>query len=121
MFSKEFLTSKYFALTETLDESSNVGNEGAWIVLEVNPDDYVLSQIVHLVEQNNAKVLHIFSYREEETSKQLILLKIDLEDASNILRSLERFNYTVRHHWQKQANDETLHNRINELMYYLEM
>jgi hypothetical protein len=121
MFSKEFLTNQYFALTEKLDESSNVGNEGAWIVLEVNPDDYVLSQIVHLAEQNNAKVLHVFSYMEEETSKQLILLKIDLEDASAVLRSFERFNYTVRYYWQKQANDETLHNRINELMYYLEM
>jgi hypothetical protein len=121
MFSKEFLTSKYFALTEQLDESSNVGNEGAWIVLEVNPDDYVLSQIIHLVEQNNANVLHVISYRDEETSKQLILLKIDLEDASTVLRSFERFNYTVLHHWQKQTNDESLHNRINELMYYLEM
>jgi hypothetical protein len=106
---------------EKLDEASNVGNEGAWIVLEVNPDDYVLSQIIHLAEQNNARVLHVVSHREEETSKQLILLKIDLEDASAVLRSFERFNYTVLHHRQKQANDETFHNRINELMYYLEM
>ena len=106
----------------TFDEISNLGNEGAWIVLEVNPGDYVLSQIIHLVEQNNARVLHVFSYLEEETSRQVILLKTDLEDASNVVRSLERFDYRVLYASQKQGlTDEILRNRVDELMYYLEL
>jgi hypothetical protein len=122
MFSKKFMTNNYTALMEKLDEFSNMGNEGALIVLEINPRDYMLSQIVHLVEQNSAKVLHVFSYLEEETSKQIVILKIDLEDAGAVLRSFERFNYKVRCYLQKQAlNDETLNNRLNELMFYLEM
>jgi hypothetical protein len=122
MFGKDLMINNYAALMEKLNEFSNMGNEGALIVLEINPRDYMLSQIVHLVEQNNAKVLHVFSYMEEETSKQIVILKIDLEDASPVLRSFERFNYTVRYHLQKQVlNDETLQNRFGELMYYLEM
>jgi hypothetical protein len=105
-----------------LNEFSNMGNEGALIVLEINTRDYMLSQIVHLIEQNNAKVLHVFSYLEEKTSKQIVIIKIDLEDASPVLRSLERFNYTVRFHLQQQVlSDETLQNRLGELLYYLEM
>jgi hypothetical protein len=122
MFREEFILNNYAALREKLNEFSNMGNEGAMIVLEINPRDYMLSQIVHLVEQNNAKVLHVFSYLEEKTSKQIVIIKIDLEDASSILRSFERFNYTVRYYLQKQMlNDATLQSRLNELIYYLEM
>jgi hypothetical protein len=122
MFGEEFIINNYTALLEKLNEFSNMGNEGALIVLEINPRDYMLSQIVHLVEQNNAKVLHVFSYLEEKTSKQIVIIRIDREDASSVLRSLERFNYTVRCYLQKQVlNDETLQNRLNELLYYLEM
>ncbi|MDR2086419.1 MAG: hypothetical protein LBP72_04505 [Dysgonamonadaceae bacterium] len=122
MFGEEFIINNYAALMEKLNEFSNMGNDGALIVLEVNPHDYVLSQIVHLVEQNNATVLHVFSYLEEKTSKQIVILKIDLGDASSVLRSFERFNYSVRYYLQKQVfNDETLRNRLGELMYYLEM
>jgi hypothetical protein len=122
MFNKDFTMDKYGALMEKLNEGGNMGKEGALIVLEINPCDYSLSQIAHLVEQNNAKVLHVFSYMEEETSKQIVSLKIDLEDASNVLRSFERFNYTVRYFMQKQPlNDETMQNRLDELVYYLEL
>jgi len=109
-------------LLEQLDELCNKDFDGALIALEVNPQEYSLSQIIHLAEQNNANVLSMFSYIEEETSKQIVLLKIDLEDASPILRSFERFNYTIKYHTQKQGlNDETMQNRLSELMYYLEM
>lgn len=106
----------------TLDGGSNMGNDGSWIVLEVNPADYVLSQIAHLVEQNNAKIRHVFSCLEEETSKQIVLLKIDLKDVSPITRSLERFDYVVRYSSESHSiADETMHNRLNELIYYLEL
>ena len=109
-------------LIKSLDELCNKDFDGALIALEVNPQDYSLSQIIHLVEQNSANVLSVFSYIEEKTSKQIVLLKVDLEDASPILRSFERFNYTIKYHVQKQGlNDETMQNRLNELMYYLEM
>jgi hypothetical protein len=122
MFNKESVTNKYTALMEKLDEVGNMGNGGALIVLEMSPRDYLLSQIAHIVEQNNAKVLHVFSYLEEETAKQIVFLKIDLEDATHVLRSLERFNYTVRYSIQKQVlSDETMKRRLDELMYYLEL
>ncbi|MDR0541413.1 MAG: hypothetical protein LBH19_04290 [Dysgonamonadaceae bacterium] len=122
MLDKELLTGKYIALTAAFDEGSNMGAEGSWIVLEIDPSDYILSRIAHLVEQNNAKALHVFSCLEEETSKQIVLLKIDLKEASSVVRSLERFNYVVRYSSGSQGTaDETMRNRINELIYYLEL
>ena len=122
MLNKELLTDTYFRFMTTIDEDSNMGNEGSWIVLEVHPADYVLSKIAHLIEQNNAKILHVFSYLEEETSKQLVLLKIDLKEASAVVRSLVRFDYTVIHSSESTGLAyETMRNRANELIYYLEL
>lgn len=109
-------------LLEKVGELCSTNQDGAVIILELNPQDYVLSQIIHLVEQNNARVLNVFSFMKEEISKQVLILKIDLEDASNVIRSLERFNYPVRYYAQKQMlSDETMRNRLDELMYYLEL
>ncbi|MDR0507108.1 MAG: hypothetical protein LBH32_09890 [Dysgonamonadaceae bacterium] len=124
MISQEIAINNYTTLIEKLNEISNAGSNGASIVLEINPRDYMLSQIAHLVEQNNAKLLHVFTFMEEETSMLIVILKIDLEDATYVLRSLERFNYVVRSCLQKQSSDsnsETLCKRLDELMYYLEM
>lgn len=106
----------------SLDERSNLGCEGSWIVLEMDPANYLLSAVVHLVEQNNAHVLHVFSYSEEESGLLIVLLKIDLKDASPVARSLQRFDYNVRY-VSETANmaDETMLNRVNELIYYLEL
>jgi CBS domain-containing protein len=109
-------------LIEKLGELCNAGDKGALIALELNPQDYSLSQIIHLAEQNNAKVLNVFTFMEDKTDKLIVLLKIDLEDASPVLRSLERFNYPVRYYSQKQIlTDEIIRSRLNELMYYLEL
>lgn len=110
------------ALMEGLNEICNAASDGALIAIETNLQDYVLSQIIHLIESNNARILAFFSYFVSETSKHILLIKIDLEDASPILRSLERFNYNVKYYAQKHIlTDETMKNRLDELMYYLEM
>jgi predicted transcriptional regulator len=109
-------------LLEKLGELCNAEYKSALIASELNPQDYSLSQMIHLVEQNNAKVLNVFSFIEAKTNKQIVLLKIDLEDASHVLRSLERFNYPVKYYSQKQIlSDEIMRSRLNELMFYLEL
>ena len=109
-------------LTEKLSEITSAGSNGALIALEVNPLDYDLSNIVRLVESNNAKILSFFTYPLEDTGKSILMVKIDLEDASPVLRSFERFNYKVAYYFQKRGlSDDTQRDRLDELMYYLEM
>jgi CBS domain-containing protein len=109
-------------LIESLSEISNTGSEGALIAVELNQPEFVLSQMIHLIEANRAKVLSLFSYTDNETGKQILLFKIDLEDASPVLRSLERFNYPVKYYRQKQMlPDEILRDRVDELIHYIEL
>ncbi|GHT65807.1 hypothetical protein AGMMS50239_26280 [Bacteroidia bacterium] len=109
-------------LIESLGEMSKTGSEGALIAVELNQTEFVLSQMIHLIEANRAKVLSLFSYIDKETGNQILLFKIDLEDASPVLRSLERFNYPVKYYKQKQMlPDEILRERVDELIHYIEL
>ena len=110
------------ALVDKLSEVTQSGSQGALIAIEMNSQDYDLSQLSHLIESNNAKVLSLLTYPVEKTSKLVILFRIDLEDASPVLRSLERFNYRVLYCVQKEGlADDIMRKRLDELMYYLEM
>ena len=92
------------------------------IVLEMMPQDYSLTDIARLVEANNAHVLNLLSHQDTDTGRLLITLKIDLEDASPVIRSFERFNYTVLYHFmEKGMVDDMLQQRMNELLHYMNM
>jgi len=109
-------------LVEKFTEITGADSTGAFIAIELHPRDYDLSNISRLVESNNSKILSLFSYPVKETGKLIVMLKIDSEDASAVLRSFERFNYSVIYHSQKQdLVDDTQRERLEELMYYLQM
>ena len=109
-------------LIEKLSEITNAGSNGALIAIEIYQQDYDLLNIIRIVESNNSKVLSFFTYCLGDTGKLIIMLKIDSEDASAILRSFERFNYNVAYYFQKHSlTDDIQHKRLEELMYYLQM
>lgn len=109
-------------MIEALTDICSASEPGSILVLELLPQDYVLSDIARLVEDNNARVLNLFSYTDEETGRLQITLKVSLEDASPILRSFERFNYTVLYHFmEKGMVDEVLQQRMDELWRYMNM
>lgn len=109
-------------LTDVLAEVCNVETEGSVIVLELQPQDYVLTEISRLIESNNAHVLSLFTHIDRETGKLILSVKIDLEDASPVIRSFERFNYTVLYYFMKKGMvDDLLKKRMDELLYYMNM
>ncbi|MDR1879632.1 MAG: CBS domain-containing protein [Tannerellaceae bacterium] len=101
----------------------NAEASGSVIVLEVLPQDYMLSDIARIVENNNAHIMNLFSAMDEGSSGLLaITIKIDLEDATPVIRSFERFNYKVLYHFMEAGMvDEVLQRRMNELLYYMNM
>ena len=109
-------------LVDALSELCNAEAAGSVIVLEMMPQDYSLTDIARLVEANNAHVLNLLSHQDKDTGRLLITLKIDLEDASPVIRSFERFNYTVLYHFlEKGMVDDMLRQRMNELLHFMNM
>lgn len=109
-------------LTDALAELCNVEAEGSVVVLELVLQDYSLTDISRLIESNNAHVLSLLSHVEKDTEKMILSIKIDLEDASPVIRSFERFNYTVLYYYMKKGMvDDLLKKRMDELLYYMNM
>ena len=109
-------------LADVLAEVCSVETEGSVVVLELAPQDYELAEIARLIESNNAHVLSLFSRIDKVTGKLIITIKIDLEDASPVIRSFERFNYIVLYHFMKKGMvDDLLKKRMDELLFYMNM
>ena len=103
-----------------LAEWCGVDREGSVIVLELEAHDYNLTELSRLVESNNAHVLSLLTRMDPDSGRWWVALKIDLVDASPVLRSFERFNYHVRYHFMEQGIvDERLQRRMRELVYYM--
>jgi CBS domain-containing protein len=109
-------------LLDAMAEGCNAGAPGSVIVLEMWQKDYVLSDIARIIEANNAHLLNLLYNIDPASGLLRITLKIDLEDATPVLRSFERFNYTVaRHFMPKGTGDETLQRQIDELLFMINM
>lgn len=99
---------------------TNADSSGSIIVLEVLPQDYMVSDIARIVEANNAHLLSLLTYRHPSTGRLMVIVKIDLEDASPVVRGFERFNYEVRYYYMEQGMvDDLLQRRMDELIHYL--
>lgn len=93
---------------------------GSTIILEVSPTDYSVTDIARIIESNNAHILSLQTNPEDTNGQLLITLKIDAEDASAVIRSFERFNYTVVWHFMENGMvDDIFQQRMNELIHYM--
>jgi len=109
-------------LFDALAEGCNAETPGSVVCLELLPQDFALSDIARIVEANNAHVLNLLSNTDEQTGRLIVTLKTDLENSSPLIRSFERFNYTVLYHFIKtEVVDEGLQRRMDELIYYMTM
>ena len=68
---------------------------GGVIVLEMNENNYSLSEISQIVEGNDVKILSSFTDRKPGTHVMDVILKLDKEDLSPVIQSFMRYDYNV--------------------------
>ena len=73
-----------------------VDKHGAIIILELNVNDYSLSEISQIVESENCKILSLYVSDSENSMKINVTIKLNTNDASRILQSFYRYNYIVQ-------------------------
>ena len=92
------------------------------MVIEVKARDYSMALISRIIEENNAGILSSYTSPIPETELLQVTLKLNVEDLTSIIKSFERYDYTV-HGWFSNATklDSTLQDRYDSLMRYLEI
>ncbi|MEZ4700453.1 MAG: CBS domain-containing protein [Rhodothermales bacterium] len=97
---------------------------GAIIALEVNPRDYSLAQLAHIVEQNGVKILssaaeHTAAGEEGDTMR--VTLKLNVMDTSRVRHLLEHYGYHIVAYFSDDQDDDEFKYRLQEFMRYLEV
>lgn len=93
---------------------------GGILVISIEDKDYSLSEISRLVESNDAKILSSFFAPDENLqTQQKLTLKLNKDDLSRIIATLERHGYTVVAHFQETELLNVDKERLDLLFKYL--
>ncbi len=108
------------SLTEQFGRFTAIVSPGAIIILELNQNDYVLSQIAQIVESQDMKILSLFVSSESDSTKMELTIKLNKFEIQSLIKALTRYNYMIKATFtndEKMVDD--LLDRYNALMNYL--
>jgi acetoin utilization protein AcuB len=101
-------------------QSAAVQMQGSILVLSMDLIDYSLAEICRYIEENNAKVLSSMLAEDPmDKGKIKLTLKINQDDLSRIVATLERFGYRVIARYRETKREDEGKERIDLLMRYL--
>ena len=101
-------------------DMSAIKQPGGILVLDINTNDYSLTQISQIVESNDAKILSLYITSHSLTTKMEVTLKINRQDLSSIIQTFNRYNYTIKASFMNQDDMDSLYeNRYDLFMKYL--
>ncbi|MBK7214465.1 MAG: CBS domain-containing protein [Bacteroidales bacterium] len=106
-------------LIENLASITAVDNPGGIIVLEINVNDFSLTEIAQIIESNDARLLSLYMMSQPDSLRSEITLKLDRMNIQPIIQTFLRFNYTVKASFFENDYNDSLRDRYNMLMNYL--
>ncbi len=107
---------QYFA------EISAMRHKGGIVVLEMNSNDFSMSQISQIVEGNDAKILAAFITTHPNSTQMELTLKLNVTDLTSIKQTFNRYDYNIVGAFMKQDDEADLMNdRLNFLFRFLDI
>ncbi len=93
---------------------------GGILILSMTSRDYSLSEIARLVEENDAKILSLYVSNAPDTVELFVTIKLNVFDLTPIIRSFERYNYSIKATFRDDDKMESSYrDRFEEFMRYL--
>lgn len=102
-------------------KSFSFSEPGSIIILEMPKRDYVLSEISRIIESESGTVLSSFITNASEPHLAMVTLKINRQEIENIKASLVRFGYIIKGSFVEEEYYDTLKDRYDMLMNYLDV
>lgn len=94
---------------------------GSVLVLEMDRSDYSLSAISRVIESENAHILSSFLSKNQDAEKINLTLKLNILEVNNLKANLERMGYKINASYQEAEYFNTLQERYDAFMHYLNM
>ncbi len=99
--------------------SFSFAERGSIIVLEMAKSEYSLATLSQIVESENGTVLSTFITTDPDSPRVLVTLKVNKQDISSILSTFQRYEYEVNATFTETDYYDTLKERYDMLMSYL--
>ncbi|MDC0004786.1 CBS domain-containing protein, partial [bacterium] len=106
-------------LIQSICNLAAIKDLGGILQLEVNVNDYSLSEISSIVESNGAKILSSYIHTHNDSAKMDVTIKVNKTDLSPIIQTFERYNYTIVASFHKSEMQDELKKRYNEFINFL--
>jgi predicted transcriptional regulator len=107
------------SLLEHFAQAYALAEPGGVIVLEMPAMSYMLSEIARLVEENDAKILSVFTRSDEDSSLLQVSLKLNKINIEPILQTFNRFQYQIVAFYSENSDQDDMRDRYESLMKYL--
>lgn len=107
---------------EALTGMLNLAEYGSVVTIELQQRDFSLSEIVHLIEVEGAKILGVAVEVPDADNKLYeVSIKLNLQDISRVAATLRRYGYNISAESGSEAFGMDLETRADELIKYLDM
>ncbi|MBT5273402.1 MAG: CBS domain-containing protein [Flavobacteriales bacterium] len=106
-------------LLYTIAKSTSIQSNGGVIVLRMNQNDYQMSEIARIVEDNNTKILSSYITSVPDALQIELTLKLNTMDINSIVKDLERFDYNVSASFNTEETNDDFTDRYESLMRFL--
>lgn len=106
-------------IVQNLSTMISVQNPGGVIVLELNQNDYSVTQIGNIIESNDAKILSLHVSSQPDSMKLEVTIKVNREDLSGIIQTFNRYNYSIKATYSHSDYETGLKDRLNEFLHFL--
>jgi predicted transcriptional regulator len=106
-------------LMRTLGAFAGANEIGGIIVMEIERNQFSISEISRIVESNNATILHLNTTVQPETGLLTITLHLSKKEIASIVDAFERYEYDVIYFFGDEKFENEIHSNYRHLMNYL--
>ena len=106
-------------LLYTIANSAAIQSVGGVIVLQMNHNDYSLTEISNIIENNDSKILSTYVTSTPENTKMELTIKINKTEITPIIKDLERYEYSIIASYKEDDEDVDFLERYEQLMRFL--
>jgi len=106
-------------LLYTIANSAAIQSIGGVIVLQMNNNDYSMTEIANIIESNNTKILSSYVISKKDSTQMELTLKLNKSDITAIIKDFERYEYNVKASYKEDNPDTDFQERYEQLMRFL--
>jgi len=109
------------ALLAAVGNFSGSNETGAVVVLEMERNNFAISEISRIVESDGAIILHLNITSKPDSQQLQVTIHLNKKEISTVIAAFERYDYTVIYYSGEELFENEIDSNYRHLMNYLDI